>query len=164
MGAEERAVEAISKEFSPGEKLVASVVATRVEQGSSGTERGALAVTNKRIVYQGGAWFGSSSRLQWVFGQISGVARTKNLMFEHIEINAGGAVSKFLVGYGEAAGFVDKANKALAESQNSNNQPGTTQGPPSGLSESLEKLAALHEKGLLSDDEFLAAKAKLLSD
>ena len=66
--------------------------------------------------------------------------------------------------YGEASRFVEKANKALAESQNSVNQPVVTHSAPTGLSESLEKLAALHEKGLLSNDEFLAAKSKLLSD
>ena len=41
-------------------------------------------------------------------------------------------------------------------------QPTSASQPPSGLAEQLAKLNDLHQQGALSDDEYQAAKAKLL--
>jgi hypothetical protein len=75
MGAYETARDAIQRSFTQGEVLESSVRATRVEKGVSGVERGALVVSNQRIVYQGSALFGSGSRIEWRLQQINGVAR-----------------------------------------------------------------------------------------
>lgn len=160
MGAYENARESIEQSFTAGESLRSSVRATRVERGVSGTERGALVATNQRIIYQGGALFGAGSRLEWRLQQINGVARTKTLALEHIEVNAGGSIVKFLVEYGEAERFVNNANKALSESTTSQAEPKESSG---NIAEELEKLAGLFEKGLLSQEEFLQAKQRLLS-
>jgi hypothetical protein len=37
-----------------------------------------------------------------------------------------------------------------------------TEGSPPGVAEELEQLASLHDRGVLSDEEFAAAKARLL--
>ena len=64
------------------------------------------------------------------------------------------------------------ARRSAAEEQQENEQndrPDTTEGqqayaaPAPSMSDELERLAALHENGTLSDDEFTAAKAKLLN-
>jgi hypothetical protein len=93
--------------------------------------------------------------------QLNGIAATKNLAFEHIEINAGGAVVKFLVQYGEAKPFVSKANSALSQLSTAAVDTGARSADPD-LGDSLSKIAALFDKGLLSEEEFLTAKKKIL--
>lgn len=160
MGAYETAREAIVRSLTQGEVLESSVQATRVEKGVSGTERGALVVTNQRIVYQGSALFGAGSRLEWRLQQINGVARTKSMALEHIEVNAGGLTVKFLVPYGDAERFVNNANSALSKAASKGSEP-PIQGQ--SLSGELQKLADLLEKGLLTQAEFQQAKQRLMS-
>jgi len=161
MGAVEKAIDSIRQSLGSGEVLLASVPATRVESGNSGTERGALVVTSQRLIYSGGAWFGAGTNLEWRLQQLNGIASTKNLAFEHIEVNAGGAIVKFLVKYGESKPFVSKANQALSDLNTSSADSSINAGG-SDLGESLAKMADLFEKGLLSKEEFLEAKKKLL--
>jgi len=161
MGAVEKALEAIKENLVPGEHILASVPATRVESGNSGTERGALVATNQRLIYSGGAWFGAGTNLEWRLQQLNGIASTKNLAFEHIEVNAGGAVVKFLVQYGQSNPFVAKTNQALSGANTSNSNSNHSAGGPD-LGDSLAKTAELFEKGLLTKEEFLEAKRRLL--
>ena len=161
MGAVDKALDAIRETLGLGEKLLASVPATRVESGNSGTERGALVVTSQRLIYSGGAWFGAGTNLEWRLQQLNGIASTKNLAFEHIEVNAGGAVVKFLVKYGESKPFVLKANQALSGLNSAVEQP-PAKSDSGDLGDSLTKMADLFEKGLLSREEFFEAKRKLL--
>ena len=65
MGAVDKAIEQIKSDLESGESYVDYVVATRVENGHSGTERGALVVTSKRLIYQGTALFGGGTRVEW---------------------------------------------------------------------------------------------------
>jgi hypothetical protein len=160
MGAYENAREAIERSFTQGEVLESSVQATRVEKGVSGAERGALVVTNQRIVYQGSAIFGAGSRLEWRLQQINGVARSKSMALEHIEVNAGGLTVKFLVPYGDAERFVNNANSALSTAASKHGDSSTQR---QSLSDELQKLADLFEKGLLTQDEFQQAKQRLMS-
>lgn len=57
---------------------------------------------------------------------------------------------------GEIKAYIDDRISSL-------NTPNPSQKTEKSLSEKIGELAALREKGLLSDDEFAAAKAKLLS-
>ena len=158
MGAVDKAIEQIKSDLEPGESYVDYVVATRVENGYSGTERGALVVTSKRLIYQGTALFGGGTRVEWRLKSLNRIAATKSMMLEHIEFNAGGAALKFLVTYGEARPFVAVVNQTIE---------GETEAKPetsaSGdLGDSLAKLADLYSRGLLSDSEFAEAKKKIL--
>jgi hypothetical protein len=162
LGAFEKAVELIEGDLSEGEAIVASIKATRVEKGGSGPERGALVLTNKKLSYYGSAWFNVSSRIEWRLEQLNGVASTKTMAFEHVEVNAGGAVVLFLVNYGEANGFVVAVNSAMAGAKTT---PPAHE-PPDTTSEiqELERISALFERGLLSEEEFLQLKSRLLAD
>lgn len=160
MGAVDKAIEQIKSDLEPGESYVDYVVATRVENGYSGTERGALVVTSKRLIYQGTALFGGGTRVEWRLKSLNRIAATKSMMLEHIEFNAGGAALKFLVTYGEARPFVSVVNQTI-ESENES-KPET---PSSGdLGDALAKLADLYSRGLLSDSEFAEAKKKILGN
>jgi hypothetical protein len=160
VGAVDKAIEQIKSDLEPGESYVDYVVATRVENGYSGTERGALVVTSKRLIYQGTALFGGGTRVEWRLKSLNRIAATKSMMLEHIEFNAGGAALKFLVTYGEARPFVSVVNQTI-ESENES-KPET---PSSGvLGDALAKLADLYSRGLLSDSEFAEAKKKILGN
>lgn len=159
MSAFEKALEAVKSSLAAGESILASIRATRVEQGNSGTERGVLVVTSERIIYRGSALFGIGTSIDWRFTQLNGIAATKSMMFEHIELNGGGSVVKFLVQYGEAQPFASQANQAMAKVGSS--MPSGE--PTEGLAAELSKLADLFSKGLLSEEEFATAKRKLIS-
>lgn len=160
MGAVDKAIEQIKRDLEPGETYVDYVVATRVENGYSGTERGALVVTSKRLIYQGTALFGGGTRVEWRLKSLNRIAATKSMMLEHIEFNAGGASLKFLVTYGEARPFVAVVNQTMegeAESKPETSNSGD-------FSDALAKLADLYSRGLLSDSEFADAKKKILGN
>ena len=160
MGAVDKAIEQIKSDLEPGESYVDYVVATRVENGYSGTERGALVVTSKRLIYQGTALFGGGTRVEWRLKSLNRIAATKSMMLEHIEFNAGGAALKFLVTYGEARPFVSVVNQTIESETES--KPET---PNSGdLGDALAKLADLYSRGLLSETEFAEAKKKILEN
>lgn len=160
MGAVDKALEQIKSDLEPGESYVDYVVATKVENGYSGTERGALVVTSKRLIYQGTALFGGGTRVEWRLKQLNRIAATKSMMLEHIEFNAGGAALKFLVTYGEARPFVSVVNQTMESGGDSK-----TEVSQSGdIGDTLAKLADLYSRGLLSDSEFADAKRKTLDN
>lgn len=160
MGAVDKAIEQIKRDLEPGETYVDYVVATRVENGYSGTERGALVVTSKRLIYQGTALFGGGTRVEWRLKSLNRIAATKSMMLEHIEFNAGGAALKFLVTYGEARPFVSVVNQTIdSETESKPETPSAVD-----LGDALAKLADLYSRGLLSDSEFAEAKKKILGN
>lgn len=159
MGAVDKALEAVKNSLGAGEVILGSITATRVEKGNSGTERGVLVATSERIIYRGSALFGMGTSIEWRFTQLNGIAATKSMMFEHVELNGGGSVVKFLVQYGEAQSFVSQANQAMAKVGYSAPSGESTD----GLAAELSKLADLYSKGLLSEEEFATAKRKLIS-
>lgn len=160
MGAVDKAIEQIKSDLEPGESYVDYVVATRVENGYSGTERGALVVTSKRLIYQGTALFGGGTRVEWRLKSLNRIAATKSMMLEHIEFNAGGAALKFLVTYGEARPFVSVVNQTI-ESETESKPETQNSGD---LGDALAKLADLYSRGLLSETEFAEAKKKILEN
>jgi hypothetical protein len=160
VGAVDKAIEQIKSDLEPGESYVDYVVATRVENGYSGTERGALVVTSKRLIYQGTALFGGGTRVEWRLKSLNRIAATKSMMLEHIEFNAGGAALKFLVTYGEARPFVSVVNQKI-ESETESKPETQNSGD---LGDALAKLADLYSRGLLSETEFAEAKKKILEN
>ncbi len=162
MGAVDKAIEQIKSDLEPGESYVDYVVATRVENGYSGTERGALVVTSKRLIYQGTALFGGGTRVEWRLKSLNRIAATKSMMLEHIEFNAGGAALKFLVTYGEARPFVSVVNQTIESESETEPKPETQNS--GDLGDALAKLADLYSRGLLSDSEFAEAKKKILGN
>lgn len=159
MSAVDKAMEAVRESLGAGEEILGTIAATRVEKGNSGTERGVLVATSERIVYRGSALFGMGTSIEWRFSQLNGIAATKSMMLEHVELNGGGSVVKFLVKYGEAQTFVSQANQAMAKASATER----SEEPNNGLAAELSKLADLFSKGLLSEEEFATAKRKLIS-
>lgn len=150
------------------EYVVDSVWAFRAGQGNTVHDSGALVATSERIIYQGSALFGTGSSMEWRLGSLNGIATEKGVLREHVEINGGGAVAKFLVEFGEGKRFAASANRAISNMATTQPtaQPIAHQQPAShqsNLAEELSKLADLFSKGLLTEEEFASAKRKLIS-
>jgi hypothetical protein len=60
--------------------------------------------------------------------------------------------------------FVDAVNAAIKEVKNSSVQSGESKSGGDDVVSKLEKLAALKEKGILTDEEFSTQKAKILGN
>ena len=58
--------------------------------------------------------------------------------------------------------YNDQAQAAYAQTQAPQAAPAPAPAPPADSTAELERLAKLHESGALNDEEFAAAKAKLL--
>ena len=58
--------------------------------------------------------------------------------------------------------YNDQAQAAYAQTQAPQAAPAPAPAPPADSTAELERLAKLHESGALNDEEFAAAKSKLL--
>ncbi|HTB81099.1 MAG TPA: SHOCT domain-containing protein [Opitutaceae bacterium] len=65
--------------------------------------------------------------------------------------------------FGRMLQLWDLYNRPVGSTQNSTTVGTTTTPPPADLAAQLEKLKALKDQGVLTDEEFQKAKAKLLS-
>jgi hypothetical protein len=101
----------------PGEAVAATVQGTLTEPGkTSGTTRGLLAVTDKRILFVGTAW-GASETRQLVLKQVTAVSLRKNLATAHLEVSHAGGTDRYLVKYKDAEDFARVAQGAVTAVQ-----------------------------------------------
>lgn len=164
----DKSLQLVKESLRAKEYVLDSVWASRVGQGGTASDTGALVVTSERIIYQGTALFGTGSSLEWRLGSLNGIATEKSVTWEYVEVNGGGAIAKFKVEYGEGKRFVASANRAI--SNVSNTQTMSQPAPPqqvlinqNSLAEELSKLADLFSQGLLTEEEFASAKRKLIA-
>jgi hypothetical protein len=158
MGRPEKALQQITARLQPGEDIRATVAGVLTEGNSaSGTQRGMLVATTRRFLFQGTTLGpGSSESVALPWNLVSAVDVHKNLMTCHVIVQGAGGARRFLVKYAEAVPFAEAAQQLLGQ-----------QTPAAAASASsadeLAKLAALRQQGVLTDAEFTAAKARLLS-
>ncbi len=143
----------------PGETIQATVAGTitTTAESTSGTVRGILVLTDSRLRFEGGSWASKGSR-SVPLSAITSIDLHKNLMTAHVVVTLAGGPERYMVKYNDAEKFVKVAHEVLARFHSA----GSSGGAASGADELL-KLADMHSKGLLTDDEFAAAKAKALS-
>lgn len=143
-----------------GEEVVASIAATQCDppSGKSGTISGVLAITPQRILFSGKSIAKRSTRTIPV-DTITSVELVKGAMLSYIQLTLAGSYENFLVKYKEAGSFLAEAQKVLASGHSAAPAPAQ---PAGSVADEIAKLADLHSKGLLSDEEFSAAKARLL--
>ena len=162
MGRKEKGLEAIDEMLQDGEHVVAHVYGVKCDPptGTSGKVAGALAVTNRRIVFAGKS---IASRLNHSLplNTVTSVELNKGVMFTHIKVTLAGSYENYLVKYLEAEDFMAKTQAALMEVHAPVAQPSAATGAAS-VADELSKLSGLRDQGILSDDEFQAAKQRLL--
>lgn len=96
------------------EKLCFYINAIRVGTGTlSGRDFGVLGLTETRLVYAGKTMVGVRSQMDWQLQKLDGIEAEKTLLSQHVEINAGGVITQFLVDYEEAVSFVNKAKQTM---------------------------------------------------
>lgn len=135
-----------------------------VAQGNFEDKIGVLAATDQRVVYVGKVLF--SSLIKDVpYSKLSSVMLESGLIFSTIKVEFSG-------GKLEIKQIDKKAAKELVEAINAQlekkDHPAATPPPPAAapaaddLYTKLNKLADLKERGILTDEEFIAEKKKLL--
>lgn len=128
-----------------------------------------IVCTQKRILLLDYGMFFGMKQSEMSLENINSISYQTGLFFGSIEIWHGGA--RMLIencGKETVKPFVDAVNKAIKELKNNNvNSPSPQQqdSPAADQNDAiskLERLAALKEKGILSDEEFLTQKNKIL--
>jgi hypothetical protein len=159
MGSPKNHLLKVEADLQHGEVIQASVegTVTLTKTSTSSSIRGILVLTDRRFIFSGGAWGTKDSHSVPLSG-VTSIDLHKNLMTAHIQVTAAGNTSRYLVKYKEAEPFVKTAHDVLATAHNST-QATIPLGSPA---EEITKLAALYAQGLLSDEEFAAAKSKAL--
>lgn len=130
-------------------------------QGLALKKSSIIVATQKRILLLEQSTFGfSSGNRSIAFDKISAITASKGMVFGSIEITTSNEeIEVEKVAGDEVDAFVSTVRDAL-----DNPSPAAspaTDAAPSGLDQ-LSKLAELHAAGVLTDDEFSAAKAKAL--
>jgi hypothetical protein len=144
-----------------GQQITAAMVSgERLIMVFGGKQR-AYALTNHRVIMADSGWLAGvgasteSARLSDIVSIFAGMGKLT------IELTNGTAYSLpyGTIGGSTAKTFVQKVHAAQAA-------PAPTQAPSSagGVADELAKLAQLRDQGMLSEDEFQAQKASLLSD
>jgi hypothetical protein len=159
MGSPDKHLAKVEANLQPGEEIRASVagVVTTTSTSTSGTVRGMLVLTDRRFIFSGGAWGTKDSHSVPLSG-VTSIDLHKNLMNAHIQVTAAGNISRYLVKYRDAEPFVKTAHDVLVSAHAT--IPATS--TPVSPADEIAKLAALHAQGLLTDEEFFAAKTKAL--
>jgi Short C-terminal domain/Bacterial PH domain len=159
LASDKKAMATITESLQPDEQVLGTIHAAYiVSTTNSENTIGTLALTNKRLIFSGSIGLKReqhSSPLQLV----TSVDLVKGAMLSHLQVTLAGSVSKYRVKYTDASAFVQATHAAVAAAQTA---PASQTSAPSAADE-LMKLADLHAKGVLTDEEFATAKAKALS-
>ena len=159
MGRAEKGLEEIEGMLEPGEEVKAHVFGTQCDPptSKSGKVAGALAVTDRRFLFVGKSI--ASKKVHGIpLDTVTSVELNKGAMFSHVQVTLAGSYENFLVKYKEAEQFVQVAQSSLASAHSGGGQAPAA----ASMADEIAKLADMHQQGLLSDEEFAAAKARLL--
>ena len=159
MGSANKHLAKVEENLQPGEEIRASVsgTVTSTSTSTSGTVSGILVLTDRRFIFSGGAWGTKDSHSVPLSG-VTSIDLHKNLMSAHVQVTAAGNIARYLVKYKDAEPFVKTAHDVLASAHAAVPAASNSVSP----ADEIAKLAALHAQGLLTDDEFVTAKTKVL--
>lgn len=121
--------------------------------------------TQKRILFIDYGFLFGVKQSEMALESVNSISYKTGLFFGSIEIWHGGA--KMLIDNCQkntVKPFVDAVNSAIKELKNTSIQPAESKSGGDDAVSKLEKLAALKEKGILTDEEFATQKAKILGN
>jgi hypothetical protein len=130
-------------------------IAANIQSGSHPV-LGLLALTETRVIFHGKYAFAKHSRTLNL-AQITTIDVNGSVLGATIRVTLGGATEAFRANYKAAKGFVDEVHVRLNNAASESHA-----GSPLSAADELTKIAALHAQGVLTDEEFAAAKAKAL--
>jgi len=154
---------ALAEELAPNEQPLGAIKATAEDDMTAGT----LLLTDRRLVF-----FKKGLRKQrresMRLADIQAVEIT-GMLTKKLELKIGGRTLKYdtdtIMGTNlNPKGFVDAVHRAIATARSGGEAQPAAPSPSAGRDPiaDLERLAALHERGGLTDEEFSAAKRSLL--
>ncbi|MFL4478579.1 PH domain-containing protein [Paeniglutamicibacter sp. ORCA_105] len=119
---------------------------------------GAVAITNKRLIFLEKSMLGSESLTEFSLNSIGAMSIGKKMGGETLSITHSGTTALISgMGHGQADSIA-RAFRQLKEQPAADSRPS-----PQDPMAQLERLGELHAKGILTDEEFQAQKAQILS-
>ncbi len=177
MGVEKKALISITALLQPGEKIVATLRAVLALSNSSNENpSGILALTNEHLIFSGIARRTTQTAV-YPLGEISTIDFEHGLIASFLRVTRGEPPHETVTSYrpdsGKATAFVAAVRLAIETLATgspataiSASTPSSASGPASAsaptLSDELERITLLHDRGALTDAEFAAAKARIL--
>jgi hypothetical protein len=168
MASEKKALAGVTEILRPDEEIKASIRTAHVISNTSRTNPiGLLAVTTTRLVFSG--WAGKTHELnEYELSAVQSIEFERNLLQSQIVLTVSDESTTHDFAYRveprHGPGFITAAQRALDDvrraSELKRNNALSRQG--TSTADELAKLADLHDRGALTDDEFAAAKAKVL--
>lgn len=127
---------------------------------------GALVLTSERIIYRG-RLMGQHGTSSYRLDQVDSVSSTSGMLLGSVDVSVAGAAFRLdKANKVDAAAFAQRARECVDTYQQ---RPATMPPPvpvpapsPSLIADELRKLAELRDAGVLTDEEFEYAKARLL--
>lgn len=115
MASPTKALENVKSELLPGENVIAMVpaVRTKTPDSFSGTNRGVLVVTDRRVVFSGSG-LGAQETRAIPLRQVTSVDLHKNLALAYVQVTLAGGFDRYLVKYRAAEPFAAAARQVLA--------------------------------------------------
>lgn len=127
--------------------------------GGNSVRNGVFVATEKRLFFFGKKTFGFETE-SFPFKNISSIESSKGLMGRSISIFASNNKAKMKwINKGDVNAFVNYVNEMINPSSSNNN----VQKDENDILTQIEKLSALKEKGIITEEEFTAKKTDLLS-
>lgn len=156
-----KGLDSIEEMLQPGEEVLATILAAKCDPptGKVGKYGGVLAVTNSRLLFSG-KYLIQKSESAHQLSQVSSFNMNKSALVAQIQVHLTGTHENYTVKFREAKDFIAIAQSVLAKVHSNTNQQSSNNS--SSVSDEILKLADLHNKGILSDDEFAKTKARLL--
>jgi hypothetical protein len=153
-----RALAVLAQDLEPGEDVLR--MALGLLQGSVVQQNGLLVLTARRILFIHSG-FVQSQQISVPLDTVTAVTVSKGPL--HSTVKTTGPQSNVVVGRvdkTDAEDFAAELRSILANRAHGMTQPQNH--PVGGVAEELERLAALRDRGILTDVEFMTQKSKLL--
>lgn len=142
--------------INPGERILA--MTSGVLDGNTWL----ITVTNQRLLFLDKGMVYGLKQMEMPLTQISAISHKVGLVFGNIQVSTAGGTKKIDMIRKQD---VPKVAQIISDLVNEVQMRGTAtavEDPGQDVMSQLERLAALKEKGILTDDEFEAQKRKLL--
>lgn len=130
--------------------------------GSLDNKMGIAALTDQRLLFLEKSLFGSESLREFALDAIGALSLSKKMTGETLMITHSGTSAQISsMGHGQGDAIVQQFRRLKSHAAQQAAAPAQ---PVSDPIEQLERLAALRDQGILTDEEFQAKKTKLLGD
>ena len=159
MASIQKNLEAIKEHLDEGETVLhyCNGLIETTMLGQDSKQGGIFAATQSRAILFGKKMFGYDME-SFPMSKISAIEMSKGLIGKKINLKMSGNTAKMtMISQGDPEGFVAYIRENMGE------KAAPAAAPADDIPAQIQKLAALKEQGILTEDEFAAKKAELLA-